>query len=68
MEANFKNRNLPDIPKGGPCMTQIKVGFCRKDLTPEGSIALGGYGDDPKRMSEGVLDHIFGTCIAITDP
>ena len=49
-------------------MTQIKVGFCRKDLTPEGSIALGGYGDDPKRMSEGVLDHIFGTCIAITDP
>lgn len=48
--------------------TQIKAGFCRKDLTPEGSIALGGYGDDPKRMSEGVLDHIFGTCIAITDP
>lgn len=49
-------------------MTQIKVGFCRKDITPEGSIALGGYGDDPRRMSEGVLDHIFGTCIAITDP
>lgn len=49
-------------------MTQIKVGFCRKDLTPEGSIALGGYGDDPRRMSEGVLDHIFGTCIAISDP
>lgn len=45
---------------------KIKVGFCRKDMTPEGSIALGGFGDDPRRMSVGVLDPIYGTCIAIT--
>jgi len=46
---------------------QIRVGFCRKDLTPEGSVALGGFGDAARRMSVGVLDPVYGTCIAITD-
>lgn len=45
---------------------KILAGFCRKDMTPEGSTALGGFGDDPRRMSVGVLDPIFGTCIALT--
>ena len=46
---------------------KLKVGFCRKNITPEGEYPLGGYGDDSRRMCQGVRDPIFGTCLAITD-
>ena len=46
---------------------QLLAGFCRKDITPEGTIEMGGFGDDLRRLSEGVLDPICGTCVAITD-
>jgi len=46
---------------------QLLAGFCRKDITPEGSIEMGGFGDDVRRLSEGVLDPICGTCVALTD-
>lgn len=46
---------------------QIQVGFCRKDITPEGAVPLGGYGNDSSRISTGVRDPITGTCLAVTD-
>jgi len=46
---------------------KLLAGFCRKDITPEGAIPLGGFGDDLRRLSEGVLDPICGTCLALTD-
>ena len=48
-------------------MSNISIGFCRVDLTPNESVALCGYGDDAQRMSVGVLDPVTATCIAITD-
>lgn len=48
-------------------MSQISIGFCRVDLTPNESVTLCGYGDDAQRLSVGVLDPVTGTCIAITD-
>jgi len=27
----------------------VLAGFCRKDITPEGAIPLGGFGDDLRR-------------------
>lgn len=48
-------------------MMKFSAGFCRVDLTPQEPVALSGYGDDAQRISEGVLDPITGTCLAITD-
>ena len=45
----------------------ISIGFCRVDLTPDEPVALCGYGDDFQRISEGVLDPVTGTCLAISD-
>lgn len=46
---------------------QLLAGFCRKDITPAGAVPMGGFGDDLRRLSEGVLDPICGTCVALTD-
>lgn len=48
-------------------MKSLFVGFSRVDLTPNEPVALCGYGDDAQRISEGILDPVTGTCIAITD-
>lgn len=48
-------------------MQLLSIGYARVDLTPEESVALCGYGDDAQRISEGVLDPITGTCLAMTD-
>ena len=42
----------------------FRVGFGRVDVTPTGSVSLDGY--DP-RASEGVLNPVMATCVAITD-
>lgn len=49
-------------------MNDVLVGFSRKDITPTGPIVLSGYGDDHARPCEGVLDHIWGSCLALSDP
>lgn len=48
-------------------MQQLSIGYAQVDLTPEEPVALCGYGDDAQRISEGVLDPVTGTCLAITD-
>ena len=45
----------------------IQVGFGRVDITPDYSVPLAGYGNTHKRMSTGVQDRIYATCIAITE-
>ena len=42
----------------------LQVGFGRTNITPSFSVALQG-GDYTKRMSQGVLDNLYATCIAI---
>lgn len=44
----------------------LKVGFSRVKITPETPISISGYGDEPVRISEGVRDDLYATCIAIT--
>ena len=44
-----------------------KVGYSRVDITPLESVPLAGYGNNMQRLSQGVLDPLYATCIAITD-
>lgn len=48
--------------------TAILLGYSRKDISPVTPHYLAGYGDDPSRPCEGVLDRVTGTCLAVTDP
>jgi len=45
----------------------IKVGFGRTDITPEGAVPMGGYGNPRMRFNEEVRDPLYATCIAFTD-
>lgn len=45
----------------------FSVGYGRVDITPVESVPLAGYGNTMQRMSEGALDPLYATCIAITD-
>ena len=45
----------------------FQVGFAQADITPEGKVLLGGFGDDSTRLSNDVLDPIYATCVAFTD-
>lgn len=45
----------------------FRVGFSRVNITGSGSLPLAGYGNTTQRMSQGLLDYICTTCIAITD-
>lgn len=49
---------------------QVLAGFGRIDLSPSGNgFSLVGYGGNgtPDTPMQGTLDHIYGTCIALTD-
>ena len=45
----------------------LKVGYARVDITPKESVPLRGLGNSEGRMSSGVLDPLYATCIAFTD-
>jgi len=45
----------------------FRVGFGRTNITPTYSVPLAGYGNTTSRMSQGFLDYIYSTCIAVTD-
>lgn len=51
----------PPLPK------VLRVGFASADITPEDSVPLAGYGNSTSRMSEGSLDPIYTTALAISD-
>ena len=44
---------------------QLLAGYARADITPEGAVHMQG-GDWRNRISTGVLDHLYATCIALT--
>lgn len=44
----------------------LKVGFGREKITPTIEVYISG-GGNPKRISTGILDDLYVTCIAITD-
>ena len=45
----------------------FQVGFGRENITPDFPVALSG-GGDPNRIHTSVIDYIYTTCVAITDP
>jgi len=47
--------------------TGLKVGYGQVSITPETSLPLAGYGNTMNRMSEGYMDELFATCIAVQD-
>ena len=47
---------------------KMTAGYARIDITPAESVPLAGYGNTLKRMSQGVLDPLMATCIALTAP
>ena len=56
---------LPSLQDG-----QVLAGFGRIDLSPTGTgFSLVGYGGNgtPDTPKKGMLDPVYGTCIAITD-
>ena len=45
----------------------LQVGFGMSDITPDFSVPLAGYGNTHNRMSTGVKDKIYITCIAMSE-
>lgn len=45
----------------------LLAGYGRKCITPDYEVCISGYGDDEVRRSQGVVDDIYTTCIAITE-
>lgn len=45
----------------------LKVGFSKVNITPDFSVGLGGYSDAETRRSEGFIDYIYITCIAVSE-
>ncbi|MBR5739042.1 MAG: neutral/alkaline non-lysosomal ceramidase N-terminal domain-containing protein [Lachnospiraceae bacterium] len=43
-------------------------GYARTDITPDFPVPLASYGNELKRISTGVLNPLFFTAVALTDP
>ena len=48
-------------------MSELKVGYCRKCITPKESVPLSGYGNSTARMSQSVVSDLFVTGCAFSD-
>jgi len=48
-------------------MSILTVGYAKVEITPKEPVYLTGYGNDPLRVSDNVLDALFATCLAFTD-
>ncbi len=56
-------QTAPDTTPAG-----FSVGYGKADISPEKSVYLSGYGDPiSERMSTGVAEPLYATCVAITD-
>ena len=56
--------NASNQAETNPAPTGLQVGFGRTNITPGFSVALQG-GNYKNRMSQGVLDTLYATCIAL---
>lgn len=45
----------------------LQIGYGRANVTPDFSVGIGGYSDNETRRSEGFLDYLYATCIAVTE-
>ena len=48
--------------------TRFLVGYGRADISPQESVPLKGFGSTSNRMSQNILDPLYATCLALTDP
>lgn len=44
----------------------LNAGYHKIDITPEYEVGLGGYSDAETRRSQGVVDRLYATCVALT--
>lgn len=49
-----------------PNADALQVGFAKVNITPGYSVSMRGYSDDETRKSEGFIEYIYLTCVAIT--
>ena len=47
-----------------PVDNQLKVGYNRQDIMPDGNVPLGGYGQTQTRISKNFIDYLYATCLA----
>lgn len=45
----------------------LQVGYAKINITPDYVVGLGGYSDAETRASQGFVDYIYSTCIAVTE-
>ena len=48
-------------------MSYYMVGFGRTDCTPDFTVSLAGYGNYGYRLNRTVRDHVYASCVAVTD-
>ena len=46
---------------------KLFAGFGRQCITPTYTVNLTGYGDDETRFSQGVMDNVYLTCVAVAE-
>lgn len=52
---------------GAELMVGLRIGYAKADITPEEPVPMAGLGNSSQRKNKSVLDHIFATCLALTD-
>ena len=45
----------------------LRAGYARESITPNFEVNMRGYGNDAHRISTGVLDTLYATCLALQD-
>ena len=62
------SKDSQEPESGDPLAGVFSVGYGKADISPEQSVYLRGYGDPKEeRMSTGVAERLYATCVAITD-
>ena len=46
---------------------EFKVGYARKNISPQDPVPLSGYGTNATRISERIMDELYTSCLAFTD-
>ena len=50
-----------------PAAAGLQVGYARESYMPEGQVNLSGSGNNAHRVSQGYMDILYATCIAISE-
>lgn len=66
-DSGAANNDAPETTAAPESAAALSVGYARADVTPKSSVPLTGYGDALSRMSQGFVDYLYVTCIALTD-